>query len=135
MNKKLVLQVFILTLFFNTIPAFADGFWYNVWDEIKFQFIRSRRPSVEMKEFPHIENKIYRIGSDYVYYSSLNPTKIERIGSKPVEYKMVNNEILKIGDDYVTYSASGKMLRVGNESVVYNGDKILRIGNKEVFYK
>ena len=132
--KKLT-TLFILSILINSFPAFADGFWNNVWDEIKFEATRSRRPSVEMNKFPNVENKIYRIGSNYVYYNSLNPDKIERIGNKFVEYKMTNDEILKIGNDYVIYSANGKILRVGNNEVLYNGDKITRIGNDEVFYK
>ncbi|MBQ4115229.1 hypothetical protein IJD34_07475 [bacterium] len=132
--KKLT-TLFILSILINSLPAFADGFWNNVWDEIKFEATRSRRPSVEMNKFPNVENKIYRIGSNYVYYNSLNPDKIERIGNKSVEYKMTNDEILKIGNDYVIYSANGKILRVGNNEVLYNGDRITRIGNDEVFYK
>ena len=100
-----------------------------------FETTRSRKPSVEMNKIPNIEEKIYRIGSDDVYYSTLNPAKIERIGNKVVEYKMVNNEILKIGNDFVTYSTSGKILKVGEKEVFYNGNKIIRIGNDEVLYK
>ena len=133
--KKLIINIILIVFIFNTLPALADGFWYNIWDEIKFEMTRSRKPSVEMNKFPNIEGKIYKIGSDYVYYSSLNPTKIERIGNKKVEYKMVNDEILKIGEEFVTYSVSGKILKVGEKEVFYNGDKITRIGNSEVYYK
>lgn len=132
--KKLIILL-ISIIFFNSLPALADGFWNKVWDEIIFETTRSRKPSVEMNKIPNIEEKIYRIGSDYVYYSSLNPAKIERIGNKVVEYKMVNNEILKIGNDFVTYSTSGKILKVGEKEVFYNGNKIIRIGNDEVLYK
>lgn len=132
--KKLIILL-ISIIFFNSLPALADGFWNKVWDEIIFETTRSRKPSVEMNKIPNIEEKIYRIGSDDVYYSSLNPAKIERIGNKVVEYKMVNNEILKIGNDFVTYSTSGKILKVGEKEVFYNGNKIIRIGNDEVLYK
>lgn len=132
--KKLIILL-ISIIFFNSLPALADGFWNKVLDEIIFETTRSRKPSVEMNKIPNIEEKIYRIGSDNVYYSSLNPAKIERIGNKVVEYKMVNNEILKIGNDFVTYSTSGKILKVGEKEVFYNGNKIIRIGNDEVLYK
>lgn len=88
-----------------------------------------------MDKFPNIEGKIYKIDSDYVYYSSLNPNKIERIGNKRVEYKMINDEILKIGEDFVTYSVNGNLLKIGDKEVFYNGNKITRIGNDEVYYK
>lgn len=132
--KKLIILL-ISIIFFNSLPALANGFWNKVWDEIMFETTRSRKPSVEMNKIPNIEEKIYRIGSDDVYYSTLNPAKIERIGNKVVEYKMVNNEILKIGNDFVTYSTSGKILKVGEKEVFYNGNKIIRIGNDEVLYK
>lgn len=132
--KKLIILL-ISIIFFNSLPALADGFWNKVWDEIMFETTRSRKPSVEMNKIPNIEEKIYRIGSDDVYYSTLNPAKIERIGNKVVEYKMVNNEILKIGNDFVTYSTSGKILKVGEKEVFYKGNKIIRIGNDEVLYK
>lgn len=132
--KKLIILL-ISIIFFNSLPALADGFWNKVWDEIMFETTRSRKPSVEMNKIPNIEEKIYRIGSDDVYYSTLNPAKIERIGNKFVEYKMVNNEILKIGNDFVTYSTSGKILKVGEKEVFYKGNKIIRIGNEEVLYK
>ena len=132
--KKLIILL-ISIIFFNSLPALANGFWNKVWDEIMFETTRSRKPSVEMNKIPNIEEKIYRIGSDDVYYSSLNPAKIERIGNKVVEYKMVNNEILKIGNDFVTYSTSGKILKVGEKEVFYKGNKIIRIGNDEVLYK
>ncbi len=132
--KKLIILL-ISIIFFNSLPALADGFWNKVWDEIIFETTRSRKPSVEMNKIPNIEEKIYRIGSDDVYYSTLNPAKIERIGNKVVEYKMVNNEILKIGNDFVTYSTSGKILKVGEKEVFYKGNKIIRIGNDEVLYK
>ncbi len=132
--KKLIILL-ISIIFFNSLPALANGFWNKVWDEIMFETTRSRKPSVEMNKIPNIEEKIYRIGSDDVYYSTLNPAKIERIGNKVVEYKMVNNEILKIGNDFVTYSTSGKILKVGEKEVFYKGNKIIRIGNDEVLYK
>lgn len=132
--KKLIILL-ISIIFFNSLPALANGFWNKVWDEIMFETTRSRKPSVEMNKIPNIEEKIYRIGSDDVYYSTLNPAKIERIGNKVVEYKKVNNEILKIGNDFVTYSTSGKILKVGEKEVFYNGNKIIRIGNDEVLYK
>lgn len=132
--KKLIILL-ISIIFFNSLPALANGFWNKVWDEIIFETTRSRKPSVEMNKIPNIEEKIYRIGSDDVYYSTLNPAKIERIGNKVVEYKMVNNEILKIGNDFVTYSTSGKILKVGEKEVFYKGNKIIRIGNDEVLYK
>lgn len=132
--KKLIILL-ISIIFFNSLPALANGFWNKVWDEIMFETTRSRKPSVKMNKIPNIEEKIYRIGSDDVYYSTLNPAKIERIGNKVVEYKMVNNEILKIGNDFVTYSTSGKILKVGEKEVFYKGNKIIRIGNDEVLYK
>lgn len=132
--KKLIILL-ISIIFFNSLPALANGFWNKFWDEIMFETTRSRKPSVEMNKIPNIEEKIYRIGSDDVYYSTLNPAKIERIGNKVVEYKMVNNEILKIGNDFVTYSTSGKILKVGEKEVFYKGNKIIRIGNDEVLYK
>lgn len=132
--KKLI-TLFILSILINSLPAFADGFWYNIWDEMKFEMTRSRKHSVEMDKFPNIEGKIYKIGSDYVYYSSLNPNKIERIGNKRVEYKMINDEILKIGEDFVTYSVNGNLLKIGDKEVFYNGNKITRIGNDEVYYR
>ena len=81
--KKLIILL-ISIIFFNSLPALANGFWNKVWDEIMFETTRSRKPSVEMNKIPNIEEKIYRIGSDDVYYSTLNPAKIERIGNKVV---------------------------------------------------
>ena len=135
LQMKKLTTLFILSILINSLPAFADGFWYNIWDEMKFEMTRSRKHSVEMDKFPNIEGKIYKIGSDYVYYSSLNPNKIERIGNKRVEYRMLNNQILKIGDEFVTYSMGGKMLKVGEKEVIYKDNLLYKIGNDEVFYK
>lgn len=133
--KKLTIKIFILTIFLNSTSVWADGFWPLVKYENESKSGRIIKLPRKKETIEEKGKKIYRIGSDDVYYQSLHSNKIERIGNKRVEYRMLNNQILKIGDEFVTYSMGGKMLKVGEKEVIYKDNLLYKIGNDEVFYK
>ena len=133
--KKLTIKIFILTIFLNSTSVWADGFLPLVKNENESKSGRIIKLPRKKETIEEKGKKIYRIGSDDVYYQSLHSNKIERIGSKRVEYRMLNDQILKIGNEYVTYSIGGKMLKVGEKEVIYKDNLLYKIGNDEVFYK
>lgn len=78
--------------------------------------------------------RIFKVGGIPVIYDQIHPEKLYKIGEKYVKYDM-RDHICQIGDEKVeTSHLTGKLLKVGNKSVIYNGNRIFSIGNDGVIY-
>lgn len=78
--------------------------------------------------------KMFKVGGIPVMFDLIHPEKLYKIGEKYVKYD-IRDHICQIGDEKVeTSHLSGKLLKVGDKSVIYSGNKISSIGNAEVTY-